>query len=274
MFDTYVLDRRVRSSRAGWFATALIIAATIVGAAIAAFVIHAWWQINRLTPRYQPVSFAAVAPPPEAPAAEVAPPPIDVDGPKDPDPDPDKTVIVPTEPVQPVDKDKPDETRKDPAADPNGANNGVAGGQKGGTGIDPNGVLGGDKNAPPGGTGKPGTPIVTDVVDTETKTPPTKIPLSAIAGQRTAGRERIPLPHDVKVRAVQDKKLEFDVGAQLCLDATGAPERVEVIVKSGYPEADAAVVAEMRNWRFNPYKVNDKPVRVCTVYVMHYVIAD
>jgi TonB family protein len=276
MFDTYVLDRRANSSRGGWFATSLIFATTVIVGVMVALVIYSWWQISRVEPKYQSISFLPVLLPPEPPPAAAAPPPLK---PKDASNDKvqkDKTKI---ELVQ-LDKDiekKPDQT-VDPTATPEGDVNGVTNGKVGGTGIDPNGVLGGD---PKGCVGCTGTVVEEDPcadpvkakTDERCKPPETKnIPLEAIAARRTAGREQIPLSNDVKIRAVRDNNRRFTIAVKLCLDTAGVPDKIELAKSSGYAEADAAVLAEMRNWRFQPYTVNDKAVRVCTAYLYQYVI--
>ena len=65
--------------------------------------------------------------------------------------------------------------------------------------------------------------------------------------------------------------LQADVACQVDLDATGAATKVAV-VKSAGPEFDAAAVAAIRQFRFLPAEIDDKPAPVTINYVYHFVI--
>jgi protein TonB len=58
--------------------------------------------------------------------------------------------------------------------------------------------------------------------------------------------------------------LSGDAGLRMCVSASGAPERIELIASSGHESLDLATLEWARSsLRFSPARANGRTVRVC-----------
>ena len=57
---------------------------------------------------------------------------------------------------------------------------------------------------------------------------------------------------------------------KMCLNARGSVDRLAILKTSGYPGYDAKLKAHMQTWQYRPFRVNGKPVRVCTAVTFIY----
>jgi TonB family protein len=56
----------------------------------------------------------------------------------------------------------------------------------------------------------------------------------------------------------------------MCLTAGGVISGIRTISSSGFPAYDRKIRSKMRLWRYRPYRVNGKPVPICTVVTFVY----
>lgn len=226
----------------------------------AALLVSSFWKIERLEAKTTPVTFARVAPMPAPPGASAPPPPPATKS---------KSLRkprVPTEITQPLEtkaapEPKPaDEEGGDPEGQEGGEEGGTVGGTAGGKGTlpggDPNGIPGGDPSA--------------------SSSPPKVqvIPAVMLEGARIAGRSQIPLPDPVIALLRGQGYRETKAVVKLCLGADGVPQATTILKGTGFDQADARIIGEMKAWRYRPYAVNGRPVAVCTSVVFQYRLAD
>ncbi len=250
MFETYVVAK-TENPRKWLFGTTIgSVIAFMLG--FVGLVAYSFWKIEKLQPKYVPVSFVAMTAPPPPP-----PPPPPPAAPKHATVKVETKKVVIKEIVQPVkveEKKVEEEPKKEEESTDKGEEGGVAGGVEGGVA---GGVVG--SNGPPA----PAPP------------PPEKpqiVSLNAIQGLRVAGNADIHLPSDIlQVMSKQGIK-KATVIVKLCLNASGAPTSIDFARRSGYAEADANIEQQMREWRYRPYTVNGAPIPVCTAVVFNYQI--
>lgn len=218
---------------------------------IVALVLWSFWTIEKLAPKYVPVTFQASMqppPPPPPPAPPPAPQKVTPKAPK---------VIKDT--VQPVAKPDPD-----PRPDPGPTSTGNPEGP-----TDPDATGPGDPSGVPGGTGA--APCVGDcggppaVVE-----PPKVIDMKTAEAQRLSGTRDIPLPPAVSHELRAQGQSRAMAVVRLCLSTGGAPTSVTFVKSTGFPEADARIRDEMQAWRYRPYAVNGRAVPVCTAVQFVY----
>jgi TonB family protein len=91
-------------------------------------------------------------------------------------------------------------------------------------------------------------------------------------GLRKSGNERIPAPQSVRVSMMRANESRLVGTIKLCLDTRGHVDRVQVLKSTGYDKYDDVLVDEIRDWRYEPYKVEGEPVPACTVVTIVYVM--
>lgn len=219
---------------------------------ISSLALASFWNIEKVQGKSAPVTFVATAAPPPPPAAAAPPPaPAAVMKPK--------PVVVKHETVQPS---KPHPIDEPIVASPSTSG---AGTDPSGTGTDSNGGPGGDPNGTPGGEGPP-APVV------EVK--PQNVAESVIAAALISGTRQIPLPLATKQAVVAQGRRQLTAAVKLCLDTHGVPARIDLVVSTGFPEADQRLRSEIAAWRYRPYVVNGIPIPVCTAIAFQYQIND
>ena len=259
MFERFDSDRTARTRRARWIGATIGVSALLHLAAGAALLVSAMWHIDKLSPDLDgplavQIGFPAAAPPPPPGSAR---------------PEPEK----PTRQVS-DDKVQPRPTRTVAEPEPGG---------------DPNGETGGDKNGIVGSTGKtPAAPpgnVCQSVLGCDGKAlpeprpaaePPRKRPVRVVRaaileGQRIRGNPQIHPPETARNAMLRDGAQRTQAVVKLCLDTQGAPSAVELVKSSGYTEYDARLRAEIRTWRYRPYRLEDgTAIAVCTSIVFRY----
>ena len=222
---------------------------------IVALLVASFWRIEKVEAKYVPIvlgaSLALPPPPPPPP-----PPAGGSQGKVKPRP------RVPREVTQPVQVERRQIEEEIPAA-----KGGVAGGEDGGQ---EGGVVGGQKDGLPGGvldgvlgsTGPAAPPPAEEA--------PRIVPSRVIEGSRIAGDPQIHLPDATKQVMAAQGIMNLDVVVKLCLSDGGVPSSIDLTKPSGFSELDQKIAREMRGWRYRPYQLDGKPVRVCTAIVFHY----
>jgi len=253
MFDTLVpvspAGRRVRT---------LVVSGSIVAhaVAVAALVVLAFWRIDKLPLADRPVRAAFVMPGAPAPSG----------GPKQtmpkarPPERPTKRVI--TEVTQPT--DRPPENAPTSADATTGTD--TPGGEGGpGLATDPTAATTTDGTCtnPPCGGEEPSR-----VIEKKKKT--VTIAPNVAAGLRTAGNDQIHAPDSTRVTMLHEGKDRVVGTVKLCIGTDGAIDSAGVLRSTGYPDYDAKLIAEMRAWRYSPYRVNGEAVPFCTAVTVVY----
>jgi hypothetical protein len=93
--------------------------------------------------------------------------------------------------------------------------------------------------------------------------------VSATALKRISGQTFV-APDDEDKIALQHSTGNAAAALKLCLDESGVPTRVVLLLASGLRRWDAKLVRELQKWRFRPMTSNGKPIPVCTVYSFNY----
>ena len=234
---------------------------------LAVLAVYSFWHINKLEPRYAPVTFVASAPPPAPPPPPPPPPPPKGKA----TPKPTREVKQPQITVQPPDV-VPEAPDTSPDA-PDGEVGGEQGGQKGGEvgGDRDNGQLGGKLGGIPGGTGVL-DPSLTKVVAPPPPVKPQVVAPAMMEGQRIAGNKHILLPDSARQVLAAQGTRRLDVAVKLCLSAAGEPTSVAFLRGTGFPAADDKIRAEVNAWRYRPYRADGQAVPVCMAINFVYLL--
>lgn len=258
MFERFDSDRTARTRRARWIGATIGVSALVHLAAGAALLVSAMWHIDKLSadlevPLAVQVGIPAAAPPPPAGNAR---------------PEPEKPSRRVDDRVQPRTTRAVAET--EPAGDPNGR-----------AGGDPNGVVGSTGETP----GAPPGTVCHSLLGCEGKAlpePPARVEpprarsvkvvrAAILEGQRIRGNPQIHPPETARNAMLRDGARRTQAVVKLCLDTQGSPSTVELVKSSGYPEYDSRLRAEIRTWRYRPYRLEGgAAIAVCTSIVFRY----
>jgi hypothetical protein len=100
--------------------------------------------------------------------------------------------------------------------------------------------------------------------------PPITIPPTMLEPNRLSGDKDIE-PYDAtKTEIAQSGKGKLVGSYKLCVDAQGAVSTVNQLKSTGFPDYDAKIRAEMKQWTFKPYLNNGKPTPACTAFTFIY----
>ena len=116
---------------------------------------------------------------------------------------------------------------------------------------------------PPAVPPLPGEPSDLRIAIDDFPQPPLVVPQVALEAQRVAGEKNLmPGQADAKAMAASGKGTVGVV--KMCLDDKGVPAQLTLLKSTNYPDYDARINAGMRAWRYEPFRVEGKPVPVCT----------
>ena len=261
MFDSYV-SAGARDRRRRWVTGATITSVLVHAAGAVALVLWSFWTIDRLSPKYVPVSFRGD---PGLPGP--------VAGGGTPRSAPSATPVTPTHGVVQPRKHGPAEVGPVAAAPGPGGPGGP------GPVVDVISDRFGDcLDCRPDGTEPPPrdpTPVgapATPPVATTVKAAPKNVAPSVVAALRVSGQPQIDPPADFYDLMRSAGKQKVVVPAELCLSVDGVPTSVELGTSTGSPEYDRKIDREMRAWRYRPYRVDGQPIPVCTVVTFVIVL--
>ncbi len=102
--------------------------------------------------------------------------------------------------------------------------------------------------------------------------PVKKIPPSDLEAQRIAGDKTPTLPGNIKTIARRDGVKRILMAAEVCVGTEGQVTSAKLLKASEYDEANEAVLASIRKWRFRPFLVDGAPNAVCTGIVLPYAV--
>ncbi len=250
MFENYVVAKTKPLPR--WMVPLVGVSVGIHLIIVIFFVAKSYWEIAKLTVPDGGVR-VAVAPPPPPP-----PPPPPAGKKQKTKPKTDKPrKIKPMGMTQPVTIEDPEEIDEDEGQE-YGVEGGVPGGVAGGI---PGGVVGGVLGGPP-----PPPPPPPKVEAAEPKI----VPQVALEQQRLSGNKHITPTDEVKLQIKREAKTRVVTSVKMCLSTGGNVTRLRILKSSGYPSYDRKIKAEMRQWKYSPFKVNGRAVPVCTSVTFIY----
>jgi hypothetical protein len=280
MFDAITEKPRPRR----WQTAVIIGSAAVHAAVLAGVVLGAMWQVDKLDLASNVDITMRVPPPP----GESSPPPaaqkLAVKN------DQVKPVKVkPPVPVQPeIVKDPEPQVATGGGGDPTATGTGTGTG----TGTDPTatgtgdcplgGCVGEDESKPEceDGLDNDDDKLV-DALDpackagetTEGKDPavaPPIVPPGVAKGLRLSGTEQIFPPEMVRVAMLHQGKDTVQATVQVCVSAGGTVDAVKLLKRTGFPDYDAVLTREIREWRYKPYYIGKRASPMCTVAVIIY----
>lgn len=278
MFDAITEKPRPRR----WQTAVIIGSAAVHAAAIAAVVVGAMWQVEKLDIASNvDVTFSVPPPPGESappPAAakldvqkeRVEPPKVKPDVPVQPtvvkDPDPPKTTGG---------GGVPDGTGTDPnsqGTDPTATGTCLSGPCTGGGGEEKPECSDGEDND--GDSFVDGAdPACKEGNDRESEDPVVKppiVPPGVAKGLRISGNENIYPPEMVRVDMMHAGKDVVQATVQVCVSKSGTVDSVRLIKKTGFTAYDDVLSREIREWRYKPYLIGGRPSPMCTVAMIVY----
>ena len=62
------------------------------------------------------------------------------------------------------------------------------------------------------------------------------------------------------------------MAAEVCVGTDGHVSSAKMLKASDYGEANDAVLASIRQWKFRPYEAGGGPMPVCTGVVLNYAV--
>lgn len=278
MFDAITEKPRPRR----WQTAVIIGSAVVHAAAIAAVVVGAMWQVEKLELTSNVDVTLRVPPPP----GDSSPPPaaaeLKVQN--------EQTKVVkrkPDVPVQPT-------VVTDPEPQVATGGGGDTKGTGTGTGTDPNATGTGTCLTPPcldGGDGDE-KPECSDGEDndsdgkidaddpackagntSESKDPvvaPPVVPPNVAKGLRISGNENIYPPETTRVEMMHQDKKMVQATVQVCVSSRGSVDNIRMLKRTGFQAYDEVLAREIREWKYKPYLVDGRPSPMCTVTVIIY----
>jgi hypothetical protein len=95
-------------------------------------------------------------------------------------------------------------------------------------------------------------------------------PAKRLGIQRLTGDAEIVPDRTSQMYLMQSDVHRISAIVRLCFDEAGVPYDVTPVQTSCIPRYDNDLVAALKTWRYAPYVVADKPVRVCTAVAFRY----
>ncbi len=99
---------------------------------------------------------------------------------------------------------------------------------------------------------------------------PITVPPSLLERQRISGSKLIVPDAKTKADMLATGKTKVVASMKLCIDDKGDVTSVSLLKSSGFPTYDRKLTVEMRQWLYRPYKMNGKPMPVCTAVTFIY----
>lgn len=117
----------------------------------------------------------------------------------------------------------------------------------------------------------PCRPLIEDVGVLGPPPKRTVVPARLIEGRRIAGDPQIRPPESVRARMNRVGQEEVRATIEMCLDAAGRVSGLRVLMSTGHVDYDDRLLAQMRGWRYRPYRIADgDAVPVCTAVTFIY----
>jgi TonB family protein len=98
---------------------------------------------------------------------------------------------------------------------------------------------------------------------------PRNIAPNQLEARRIKGNKLI-MPDPDDQAAMDANEVRVITSVKLCVDKAGKVIQVRQLKSSGYPGYDTKILREITDWAYRPYKVDGKPVPVCTAVTFIY----
>lgn len=255
MFENYVGAKQRKRPKWVGLVVAISVAVHVIGGS--ALVIRSFWVIDKLTPpEARPILSLGPPPPPPPPKGKKKSSSLKEKVQK-------RQKVSDT--VQPEEKPEEIDPEEIASADEGeGEDFGVEGGVEGGVA---GGVVGGVLGGVPGGT-LGGTGVAPPPPPEPEK--PQVVPQVALKQYFIAGEREPQPPESVKNLMVKQGETKTVTTVKMCLSKGGSVKSLRVLKSSGYQEYDSLIQRKMKQWKYRPFKVNNKAVPVCTSVTFIY----
>lgn len=98
---------------------------------------------------------------------------------------------------------------------------------------------------------------------------PKAVPNKLLEAKRISGVTQVQPDNETKIKINASGKSAITT-FKLCISREGVPTSVKALKNSGYPGYDAKLAETMKDWRYEPFKVEGKAVPVCTAVTFIY----
>ena len=108
----------------------------------------------------------------------------------------------------------------------------------------------------------------------EVKPPPqpTNVRPTVLQGLRISGETQVHPSAVTQSQMVHDGTSRVDGTVKLCIGTDGAVVSTKLFGTTGYPSYDAALIAAVRDWRYQPYTLAGRAVPACSTVQFVYTI--
>jgi TonB family protein len=107
----------------------------------------------------------------------------------------------------------------------------------------------------------------------EVRPPPiATVPPSVLAGLRISGQTQVHPDEVTQNQMFRDGAAHVQAVVKLCVSADGSVGSTRLLVSTKYAAYDAALVAAVAGWRYQPYRVNGTAVPACSTVRFVYTI--
>jgi len=101
---------------------------------------------------------------------------------------------------------------------------------------------------------------------------PVVVAPSALQALRVSGETQIHPDAMTQRQIVRDEVHRVEASIQLCITIDGSVGVSRLLRATGYADYDAALLAAVRDWRYQPYRENGTPVPACSVVRFVYSV--
>lgn len=102
--------------------------------------------------------------------------------------------------------------------------------------------------------------------------PPATVAPSVLAGLRIAGQTQVHPDQVTQNQMIRDGAGQVEAVVKLCIAADGGVGSTRLLRSTRYAEYDAALVAAVAGWRYQPYRLNGAAVPACSTVRFVYTI--
>jgi hypothetical protein len=104
------------------------------------------------------------------------------------------------------------------------------------------------------------------------KKPPVPVAPPVIRGMRISGETQIQMNDVDKTSLLRSGKANARASVKVCVGETGQVTSLAMYAGSGYAAWDSAIMGAMRNRRYKPHQIDNRPVMVCGIVTFVYAL--
>jgi cysteine-rich repeat protein len=95
---------------------------------------------------------------------------------------------------------------------------------------------------------------------------------TVLQGLRVSGETQVHPSEATQSEMAHDGTRRVDGTVKLCIGVDGAVTQAKMLGKTGYDAYDTLLIAAVRDWRYQPYRVGDRAVPACSTVHFVYTI--